>query len=127
MIDVDRFKAINDDYGHARRRRRAARGHQAPATALRDADVAGRLGGDELLVLLPDTDGERRRGRCARSIRVAVAERAGGHGAGAGRTSTVSLGIAAWGGEDAAVLLERADQALYAAKDAGRDRAVAAI
>jgi two-component system cell cycle response regulator len=125
MLDIDRFKAINDGHGHLvgdevlRDIGRRVRGR------LRTADVAGRLGGDELLIALPETgvDGA---DTLAESVREAI-------GATPVRTSagpvdvTVSIGVAGMEpDDDASVLLERADAALYAAKAAGRDRAARA-
>ncbi|MEA2179584.1 MAG: two-component system, cell cycle response regulator, partial [Solirubrobacteraceae bacterium] len=84
---------------------------------------AGRLGGDEVFILLPETDSEGA-ATLADSMRAAV---------GAGPVSTpagpievtVSVGAAAWEGESSEHLLDRADKALYQAKAAGRDRSVA--
>jgi two-component system cell cycle response regulator len=120
MLDVDRFKSINDERGHRagddvlREVARRVEGR------LRTADVAGRLGGDELLVALPDT-GQEGAAVLAESIRAAVAEDPVHTNAGPVPV-TVSIGSAAWTGEDLGGLLERADAALYAAKAAGRDR-----
>jgi two-component system cell cycle response regulator len=124
MIDIDRFKPINDEHGH-RVGDEVLREVTARLEArLRSADVAGRIGGDELLVLLPETDAE---GALvlAESIRGAIACKPFVTSMGA-LPVTVSLGSAAWDHEDATRLLERADLALYAAKDAGRDRAATA-
>jgi diguanylate cyclase (GGDEF)-like protein len=94
------------------------------AGRLRSADGAGRLGGDELLVVLPDTDAAGAE-TVAESIRAAVGgtpvETSSGPIA-----VTVSIGSACWDHEELQVLLERADRALYAAKAAGRDTASAA-
>lgn len=124
MIDIDRFKPINDEHGH-----RVGDEVLRETTArlqgrLRTADVAGRIGGDELLVLLPGTDASGA-AVLAGSIREAVAATPFVTSNGP-LPVTVSLGSAAWDGEDAAGLLERADLALYAAKDAGRDRTATA-
>lgn len=122
MIDVDRFKSINDTHGH-RAGDAVLRGvAKRIGQRLRGADVAGRLGGDEILILLPETDAAGA-STLADSIRDAVSDRA--IRTPAGRVSaTISIGTAAWEGEPADLLLERADQALYAAKAAGRDRSV---
>ncbi len=122
MIDVDHFKATNDTYGHRAGDAVLSEISKRIGQRLRGADLAGRLGGDEILVLLPETDA-RGAATLAASIRQAVSERAIRTPAG-GVRATVSIGSAAWEGEPADLLLERADQALYAAKAAGRDRAV---
>src|SRR3954453_15871293 len=84
------------------------------------AGVGGRLGGDELLVALPDTGAEGA-SVVAESIRFGVGD--GPVQTAAGEIPvTVSIGSAAWSTEDLGGLLERADAALYAAKAAGRDR-----
>jgi two-component system, cell cycle response regulator len=124
MIDIDRFKAINDQRGHRvgdEVLREVARRLEG---RLRGADVAGRLGGDELLVVLPETDAQGAQA-LAHSIRDAVAERPVDTADGP-IAVTLSLGSAAWKDDSVEDLLERADRALYAAKGAGRDRAVAA-
>ena len=91
----------------------------AMATHLRAEDQLGRLGGEEFLVLLPDTDAEAA-GHFAERMRAEVA------GAPTPVPITVSIGIATWDGEAPEELLHRADEALYAAKDGGRDRVAAA-
>lgn len=122
MIDIDHFKAINDTHGH-RAGDAVLRGvAKRIGERLRGADVAGRLGGDEMLVLLPETDAEGAT-TLADSIRDAVASTSIRTPAGQVKV-TISIGSTAWDGEAAEALLDRADQALYAAKAAGRDRAV---
>jgi two-component system cell cycle response regulator len=124
MLDVDRFKPINDHHGH-RAGDDVLRAVAKRLTGrLRREDLAGRLGGDELLVVLPDTDGTGA-GIVADSIREAIGERPVRTSAGP-IDVTVSIGIAQWDTEDLTRLLEEADRALYAAKAGGRDRSVAA-
>ena len=86
---------------------------------LRAEDQLGRLGGEEFLVVLPDTN-------AAAAVHVAEKLRAEVATAPATVPVTVSIGVATWDGEAPEELLRRADEALYAAKDAGRDRVVAA-
>jgi diguanylate cyclase (GGDEF)-like protein len=126
MIDIDRFKAINDAYGHDV----GDLVIQATATALtdatRDADVAGRWGGEEFLILLHHADSD--------SVRV-VAERVRMSIATAtipGRLDidgvTASIGLAELCNGDTALMLREADAALYVAKANGRNRVeVAAV
>jgi two-component system cell cycle response regulator len=124
MLDVDRFKASNDTHGHRtgdevlRELARRLKGR------LRLQDVAGRLGGDELLVVLPETDAGGAL-TAAQGIRDAIASRPVRTSAGP-IDVTVSVGSACWEGEDMPGLLHRADGALYSAMEAGRDRAAAA-
>ncbi len=121
LLDIDRFKSINDTHGHAAGDRVLARLGQVLAGVLRRSDVAGRLGGDELAVLLAEIDAAGA-AAVAERIRAALAARPGeGDGAGA---CTVSIGVAARvdGEVELAALVRRADQALYTAKRGGRDR-----
>jgi diguanylate cyclase (GGDEF)-like protein len=120
MIDLDRFKALNDTLGH----QAGDLALRAVAGRLRERvrreDVVGRLGGEEFAVALPDAgrDGAL---ALAEDLRAAIAERpvrAGGEAV----PLTVSIGVAVWDGESLDALLSRADAALYEAKEAGRDR-----
>jgi len=125
MIDIDRFKALNDTHGHATGDHvlRAVGG--AIASAVREEDVPARYGGEEFVVLLRDPQ---------REVAVEVAERIRGAVAALDLMRlgvpgvSVSVGVAVAGGPDASIdhLIETADRALYAAKHAGRDRVVAA-
>ena len=124
MIDIDHFKSINDEHGHLAGDAVLVEVGRRIEGRLRDGDVAGRLGGDELLVLLPETDADGA-ATLAASIRDAIAAEPVTVPASGPIDVTVSLGSAAWQGESGAELLDRADRALYAAKGAGRDRAVA--
>jgi two-component system cell cycle response regulator len=123
MIDVDRFKAINDSRGHRAGDEVLREVARRITGRMRDADVAGRLGGDELLILLPETVAGGA-ATLADSVRAAVSAQPVRTPDGS-IDVTVSIGAAAWEGEPSELLLERADQALYAAKAAGRDRSIA--
>jgi diguanylate cyclase (GGDEF)-like protein len=124
MLDLDHFKQVNDRFGHAKGDEVLAAVGAALRSCLRASDFAGRFGGEELLLLLPDTSAEgaaplaeRIRSTIA-SIRVPGVE----------RMITVSIGIAdliQHGGDDAG-LLRQADRALYSAKATGRNRVVVA-
>ncbi|AGA91523.1 diguanylate cyclase (GGDEF) domain-containing protein [Thioflavicoccus mobilis 8321] len=123
MIDLDHFKRVNDRFGHA--------GGDAVLTAFaellrgraRAGDFPGRLGGEELALLLPDTDAEQGQ-RVAERLRADAARLRPLDEA---AVFTVSIGVATWrDGETGEALLARADEALYAAKTAGRDRVVVA-
>jgi diguanylate cyclase (GGDEF)-like protein len=119
VCDLDRFKAINDTYGHKTGDQVLIAAAHAMSTHLRAEDQLGRLGGEEFLVLLPDTGAEAA-GHFAERMRAEVAK------APTPVPVTVSIGIATWDDEAPEELLQRADEALYAAKDAGRDRVAAA-
>jgi diguanylate cyclase (GGDEF)-like protein len=119
ILDLDRFKGINDTHGHKTGDAVLIASAHAIGTHLRAEDQLGRLGGEEFLVLLPDTNGAAAQ-HVAEKLRAEVAR---------ARTAvpvTVSIGLATWDGEAPEDLLHRADEALYAAKDAGRDRVMAA-
>jgi len=126
VFDLDHFKRVNDTYGHAAGDR-ALRAVVARARgALRTTDCLGRCGGEEFLVLLPETAPEEAR-VVAERVRTAIA--AGpvdfdGHCF----TVSASIGVAAWQDGEASVeqALRRADTALYDAKNAGRNRTAVA-
>jgi two-component system cell cycle response regulator len=124
VLDVDRFKAVNDGHGHpagdAVLREVAARA----AAAVRRGDLAARIGGEEFALLLPGAD-LAGAAELAGRVRAAVAGAPVPAGAGA-LAVTVSLGCAALApGEPAEALLARADARLYEAKRTGRDRVCA--
>jgi len=123
LVDADHFKRINDTYGHSVGdqvlRDLVARTQEV----IRKIDYCARLGGEEFGVLLPDA---------TRQTALAVAERLRSAldrpAQPGGAACTVSIGLAMLEeGESLASLMERADAALYAAKEAGRNRVVAAL
>lgn len=124
LCDIDHFKTYNDLMGHLA-------GDQAlrvVATTIRGAmrpgDVAYRFGGEELLLILRDLDGEDAL-VAAERLRQAVQEKGIPHPGGIDGVLTVTIGVAA-GGADSSELLARADAALYDGKHAGRNRVSAA-
>jgi diguanylate cyclase (GGDEF)-like protein len=113
LLDLDHFKAYNDEHGHQAGDRLLKTAAAAWEGRLRKTDLLARYGGEEFAVLLPD---------CALGNAMEIAERL--------RTAqpevTCSIGVADWDGrEDSGRLVARADRALYAAKAGGRDRCVA--
>ena len=117
MADIDHFKRYNDEHGHAAGDVLLAQVARVIADTTRQTDLAVRFGGEEFLVLLPDTE----RGlavEAAERVRRAVSEQT---------VVTISLGVACCaecdGPSDAVICA--ADRALYRAKAAGRDRVVA--
>lgn len=119
LIDVDHFKQVNDRHGHLLGDRALRAVAEAVHGAIRDGDLAARYGGEEFLVVLPATrlDGAAEVGE---RIREAVARVA------LPFPLTVSVGVASGepGVDTPENVFERADQALYRAKAAGRDRLV---
>jgi diguanylate cyclase (GGDEF)-like protein len=126
MIDLDRFKVINDSLGHAAGDETLRRFAGLVAPHLREYDFFARLGGEEFAVLLPDASEE---------VAFAIAERlrelvAAEHLPAPGFLvpTTISVGVAQLleGERSVDQLIQRADRALYAAKGGGRNRVVAA-
>jgi len=129
FIDVDHFKAYNDRHGHrAGDDCLAAVGKAIAASLQRPADLAARYGGDEFVVLLPDTDTDGALDVAHRVMAAIDALNISHDGSPSARV-TPSIGVAHLmpaAGNSAQELLERADGALYSAKFAGRDRVTAA-
>ena len=125
MIDVDFFKKLNDEHGHLVGDQMLRLVANAIASECRDADEVGRYGGEEFLVLAPETTIEGAT-ELAERIRLAVAAIALEHHGVMVRT-TVSAGVASRGADvaTATVLVGLADAALFVAKKQGRNRVVA--
>lgn len=124
FFDVDRFKSINDEHGHRIGDETLRIIGLRTRNRLRTYDLFGRFGGDEVLVVLPNT-------RLAEALGVAENLRSAVNCRplsieGCRLSASLSLGAAELAsGESAEHLLERADEALYASKSAGRDRVTA--
>jgi diguanylate cyclase (GGDEF)-like protein len=123
LIDVDNLKALNARGGHEGGDAALRAVGEALAHIVRRSDLAARIGGDEFAVIAPMTKAEEAL-ELAERIRATLR----GRRAGTFATPTVSLGIAGLqrGEADPALLFGRADQALFRAKDLGRDRAILA-
>jgi diguanylate cyclase (GGDEF)-like protein len=125
MIDLDRFKAINDQHGHAAGDELLRAVSAALKGRLRDTDALGRLGGDEFVAYLPHTDAAAAR---AVAEQLLVVVRDASTALGDGMHTTASVGVAfdsssALGPE---AMLKAADGAMYIAKRAGGNRTSAA-
>ncbi len=122
MIDLDHFKAVNDKYGHAVGDEVLRAFCRRVEQVLRRSDVFGRFGGEEFVVLVPDSNDEQAVQLASRLLRAAAASDS------QLPVTTVSIGVSEWRptDESAAKLLERADHALYEAKMAGRNRVIRA-
>jgi diguanylate cyclase (GGDEF)-like protein len=121
MVDVDRFKLVNDTHGHAVGDEVLRRVAHILSNVLRAGDAIVRYGGEEFLLILSRVD-LASAGRVADRARAAVEKGAISAG-GAAIGVTISLGVAERRpGEARAELIARADAALYAAKQAGRNR-----
>lgn len=117
MFDIDHFKAVNDTFGHAVGDDVLRRVAASAKRTVRPSDLVGRIGGEEFAIILPGADS---------IVASAVAERLRrsmeASTEGNGPNVTVSIGLASFrNGMTGAVLLQRADHALYAAKAAGRN------
>lgn len=122
IFDIDWFKRINDGFGHATGDEVLRVIAQATAQSLRETDMAGRLGGEEFGLLLPET-GIEGGTELAERLRLAVSS---AHIVAKDKTVavTISIGVATMAADEASVdtLFARADCALYRAKESGRDR-----
>lgn len=125
MFDIDRFKHVNDTYGHAAGDKVLnLLGNQALRTC-RSIDIVARMGGDEFVMLLPETSAENAvivAGRLQRIVAQEACEWDGQQ-----IKITLSIGLTALTPDDREFesLLRRADDALYEAKRTGRDRLIA--
>lgn len=126
VLDIDHFKKVNDTYGHSTGDVALKAVARAVAATLRQSDHMGRYGGEEFVVLAPEvppggaqTFGERLRKRVEEVVIPLENEQT--------LKVTVSIGVVAWDGTgklDAATLFKEADEALYRAKEGGRNRVV---
>jgi diguanylate cyclase (GGDEF)-like protein len=119
LLDADRFKSLNDRHGHGAGDDVLRGLAERLRSRVREEDVVARFGGEEFLVILPDTGAEGA-ATAAEDLRQAVAAEPFPVGRFALRL-TVSVGWATWRGESLERLVARADRGLYAAKEAGRD------
>jgi diguanylate cyclase (GGDEF)-like protein/PAS domain S-box-containing protein len=131
MLDIDHFKNVNDTYGHGTGDQVLRALADCFRKSIRGIDVAGRYGGEEFVLILPETL-RPRAVQIAERLRRSVAScsiptsQVNGDVPGVILKITVSIGVAVLQPDDAklAVLVNRADQALYQAKHAGRNRVI---
>lgn len=123
FIDIDHFKLINDNYGHQTGDHVLQEIAALIAGGVRKSDLAGRIGGEEFVLLMPDTDlgGAYTR---AEKLRLSVQALRGLIESDPGRGCTISIGIAGALPSDSAIISmqKRADLAMYEAKQQGRNR-----
>lgn len=126
MLDLDHFKQVNDVYGHASGDALLVAVARCCRNATRASDVVGRLGGEEFGIVLPETPHEAAL-TVAEKLRAGIAENAVDLGS-VKLHATASLGVATLTAHDKGLedLLRYADHAMYAAKQGGRNRVVAA-
>jgi diguanylate cyclase (GGDEF)-like protein len=125
LLDVDHFKSINDLLGHQAGDRALARIGAILLENVRDGDLAGRFGGEEFIILMRDADRER---ALAVAERLRSAIETSGIVYADGKPITISIGVtyARPGDVSSEAVIERADRALYRAKDSGRNRVIEA-
>jgi two-component system chemotaxis family response regulator WspR len=122
MVDLDKFKSINDGFGHPAGDAVLQQASRRLSACVRTYDHVGRYGGEEFLIVLPNCDGEQA-GKLSERLRQSVADTPM-NADGNGLHVTCSLGVAFTGdpnGIGVAALVHAADEALYRAKQAGRN------
>ena len=118
MIDLDHFKDFNDRYGHVVGDTVLRSVAAMMVSNTRDQDLVARYGGEEFCLVLPDTD-------LLGGHHLLDQLRSGGRDSTTELGVTLSAGLTSWDGiEDPISFIERADRALYRAKESGRDRVV---
>ena len=124
MMDVDRFKQYNDTYGHLNGDAVLSELGRTIRNLIRDADSAYRYGGEEFIIILPESNREEA-ARVAERIRLAFFEHTFFPAPGTGVHVSISLGVTSYVyGESVSDLVDRADQNMYAAKKSGRNTTV---
>jgi diguanylate cyclase (GGDEF)-like protein len=124
LMDIDHFKQINDAHGHPCGDQVLVEFSKVCTENIREFDVFARFGGEEFILLMPEADLDQAF-QVSERLRLSVAERSI-HCDEGNISITASLGIATLGGEHDTLeqIIQRADQALYRAKQAGRNRSV---
>ena len=127
MLDLDHFKQVNDDYGHLMGDYVLHEFAERCKNSVREMDIVGRYGGEELIVLLPETDRDTAF-KVAERLLTSIAETPFPTQDGA-ISLTVSIGVATKDDNTTHLeaLIARADQALYIAKHKGRNRVAISV
>ena len=126
IVDIDHFKKVNDTFGHPGGDEVLRRVAELSSEIMREHDLVGRLGGEEFIIVLPDADADAAMIACDR-LRSTIAATALLLETGQTLSVTLSAGIAQLEpGDNQDALLAKADDALYRAKAAGRDRVLLA-
>jgi diguanylate cyclase (GGDEF)-like protein len=122
FIDLDNFKDINDNFGHAVGDEILVLVAQALRTAVREADTVARLGGDEFVILLESMDEELDARRVAQALIDRVAERIAASGRTLGLGLSIGISLYPRDGANAGELIRRADEAMYLSKQQAGNR-----
>ena len=121
IIDIDEFKTVNDQYGHVVGDKILVQVAELMQQYTGPSDLVVRLGGDEFVILLPESDLEEG-SMAAERLRLAISRHRTSIDIGEDLAVTISIGLAeARSDDDADSIVKRADSALYAAKEAGRN------
>ncbi len=118
MLDMDYFKKINDTHGHKTGDEILVRAASSIRISLRKEDIAGRYGGEEFLIILPNTN-QQAASLVAEKVKTNIQSNNSGT---KGLTVTISGGVCSFENEDANELIVKADRLLYKAKNNGRNR-----
>lgn len=122
LLDIDHFKSYNDTYGHLAGNHVLARLGETIRETLRKMDSAYRYGGEEFTIILPETNGEEARNAARRIADAVIAEKFEPQ-PGKVVNITMSIGVAAFcPGEKLESFIKRADMAMFASKESGRNR-----
>jgi diguanylate cyclase (GGDEF)-like protein len=122
VFDIDNFKVVNDRIGHLAGDAVLAEAAERVRSVMRTADIPCRVGGDEFAVIMPESDIEQ-----AQQLFGRIQSTIGGHPIGQAGRLHVSAGVTALKAEDDSIsLFERADDALYRAKESGKSQSVTA-
>jgi len=119
MIDTDYFKKVNDTYGHPTGNLVLSQFVNILRSNTRTSDIIGRYGGDEFLIVCPETDLD---GTISITEKLRTIVEAASFGSSGQIRMTISCGVTTWNGQTLSQIIEAVDQALYAAKKAGRNR-----
>ncbi|MBP8133429.1 MAG: GGDEF domain-containing protein, partial [Zoogloea sp.] len=124
FVDLDHFKPVNDAYGHAVGDHLLVAATKRMRDCLRESDTLARVGGDEFVVLLPHIDTRDDARLVAERIRTSLALPFLIDNHALAISASIGIGIFPEHGSDDVTLIKSADDAMYRAKDAGRDRLV---
>ncbi len=122
FVDLDHFKQLNDQHGHAAGDATLCQVSEVARTCLRHVDVLGRWGGEEFLILLPEADGPRALATAER-VRAAIAGTTFSGSGPAHLTCSIGTAVFPHNAQDRGSLVDMADRAMYAAKRLGRNLA----
>jgi diguanylate cyclase (GGDEF)-like protein len=122
FVDLDRFKRVNDEHGHAVGDRALKQAAQRLGSVVREVDTVGRVGGDEFVILLEAVHDERDAGRVAQALIERFAEPLSVEGLRIDIGVSVGIALFPRDGHDVASLMERADEAMYRSKSEAGNR-----